>query len=121
MMHKARCWALHEVASAEKLARMLVERTWTLCSGFYVHGHGDHVFLNDATSEDGAQEYAVARRSAEGWLQIESFTMSWSDEGRALLLIKEILAGEFDSVEYAFAVQPRLEMPGRHGCCSLCE
>ena len=26
---------------------MLTERTWTLCSGFYVQGHECYLFLND--------------------------------------------------------------------------
>src|ERR1017187_4285744 len=35
------------------------ERTWTLCSGFYVQGHECHLFLNDSTHEDGAGEWGV--------------------------------------------------------------
>lgn len=58
MMHCKRRWSVAPVATAEELAHMLTERTWTLCSGFSVVGHDGYLFLNDATSEDGAGEYA---------------------------------------------------------------
>ena len=59
MMHKNRVHCVGPVASAEELARMLTERTWTLCSGFYVEGHDAYLFLNDSTCEDGAGEFSV--------------------------------------------------------------
>lgn len=62
MMHSTRRWVIAPVASIEDLARMLTQRTWTLCSGFYVEGHPETIFLNDATHEDGAAEFGAARR-----------------------------------------------------------
>jgi hypothetical protein len=59
MMHRMRRWGVSPVATAEELAHMLSERTWTLCSGFFVAGHEDYLFVSDATSEDGAGEFAV--------------------------------------------------------------
>lgn len=59
MMHSKRRWGLAEIESAETLAKMLTESTWTLCSGFFVAGHPEYLFLNDATHEDGALEMAV--------------------------------------------------------------
>ncbi len=55
MMHAQRRWMVGPVASAEELAEMLTQRTWTLCNGFYVVGHEEYLFLNDATCEDAAQ------------------------------------------------------------------
>src|ERR1051325_8099274 len=97
MMHRTRRWCLNIVASAEELAPMLVGRIWTRCSAFAVMGYEQYLFLNDATSEDGAQEYAVLQRlPSGGYRQIESITFSWCDEGRGLLYVKQVLAGEFD-------------------------
>ena len=123
MMHSKRVWHLSEIPSAEELARMLTEQTWTLCSGFYVAGHPDHLFLNDSTSEDGAQEYAVVkggRLGASHHLQIESITFSWCNHERALEHIARTLAGDNDSNDFARPVVPRLETPEEHGRCHHC-
>lgn len=61
LMHDKRRWSVSSVASPEELARMLTERTWTLCSGFTVAGHERYMFLNDATSEDGAGEFGIVK------------------------------------------------------------
>lgn len=61
MFHAKRRWAVSPVATPEDLARMLTERTWTLCSGFFVQGHDEYLFLNDSTHEDGAGEWGVIK------------------------------------------------------------
>lgn len=58
MVHKTRRWMITEVATLEELAPKLREHSWCLCSGFR---YKDLLFLNDAFSPDGAQEYAVVR------------------------------------------------------------
>lgn len=60
MMH-ARRWRLSAAESAGALARMLAQQTWTLCSAFCVAGREEYIFLNDATSEDGAGEFAALK------------------------------------------------------------
>ena len=121
MMHDQRRWSLSEAASPEALAAMLTGRTWTLCSGFFVDGHPDTLFLNDATHEDGAGEYAVVRRRADGtFLQVESITFSWSDVPSAARMIREALAGAYDAHDFARPVQPRLDPPEQHHRCHLC-
>src|SRR5207302_8575904 len=98
MMHAKRRWSLSEAASAEALAAMLTGRTWTLCSGFFVKGHADTLFLNAATHADGAGAYAVLRRRADGsLLQVQSITFSWCDVPAALRHIEDALAGAFDA------------------------
>src|SRR5450432_2355291 len=79
VMHSRRRFCVSPVATAEELARMLTERTWTLCSGFYVHGHEGYLFLNDSTCEDGAGEFSVIHGGlgAERHVQVESITFSW--------------------------------------------
>ncbi len=81
MLHKNRVFRVVNRAShgnlittPNELAHILYDHTWCLCSGFQI----DHlVFLNDSTSPDGAQEYAVFDIFAKK--QIESLTVSWYD------------------------------------------
>lgn len=119
MMHKRR-WCLSPVATAQELARMLTERTWTLCSGFYIQGHPDVLFLNDATCEDGAGEYGVIRLIGTQHVQVESITMSWCSVEKALRYIEDALTGKMDGNDFARPVTLRLDTPEQHGRCHLC-
>jgi len=71
MMHKNRIWQVKDLP-IESLATELQRCTWCCCSGFRA---GGMLWLNDATSPDGAQEYAVIRESDGA--QVESVTVSW--------------------------------------------
>ena len=84
--------------------------------------HPQYLFLNDATSEDAAAEYAIVkgRRGAASHVQIESVTFSWCDEGRALQYVREALAGAYDQAEFVAPVTCRLETPEQHGRCHHC-
>jgi hypothetical protein len=91
MMHDRRSFSVTNVESAEELARTLTEHTWTLCSGFRL---GRYLFLNDPTSEDGAQEYAVFREPAgtsKRYRQVKSITFSWCSYEHALGYIRRVL------------------------------
>ena len=46
----------------------------------------EYLFLNDATSGDGAQEYGAIKRLPDTWLQVESITFSWCTYESALAL-----------------------------------
>lgn len=118
MFHSKRRWCVGSVSSAEELAKKLTSRTWTLCTGFYVEGHSEYLFLNDATSEDGAGEFAVVKAGigAAEHRQIESITFSWCDHTTALRYIEEALAGAMDGNDFARPVTPRLETPEQHRC-----
>lgn len=120
MMHRRR-WSVSVVASAEDLARMLTERTWTLCSGFSVAGHA-YLFLNDATCEDGAAEFGVIRGAvgSDAFRQVESITFSWSSYESGLDLIRRTLAGDFDHADYARPIAVRVETAEAHGTCQYC-
>ena len=122
MMHKNRVHCVGPVASAEELARMLTERTWTLCSGFYVAGHENYLFLNDSTCEDGAGEFSVIRGGlgAEQHVQVESITFSWCDFERGLAFIRDAPAGGMDQSDFARPVTLQLETPEQHKRCHLC-
>ena len=120
MFHKKRVWCVSPVGSAEELAEKITQHSWTLCTGFQIDGY---LFLNDATSEDGAQEYAVVKCPAnpgEPYRQVESLTMSWCTQEKALESIRRTLAGEFDEAGCAASVEPKLETPAVHGHCHLC-
>ncbi len=101
---------------------MLTERTWTLCSGFYVVGHEAYLFLNDSTCEDGAGEWAVILGDieAERHVQIESITFSWCNFDQALKYVHDALASRMDANDFARPVTLRLETPEQHQRCHLC-
>lgn len=93
MMHGRRVFrvvnGLHgERFSPASLARTLTEHDWTTCSGFRI---GNLVFLNDATSADGAQEYAVFDELIGK--QIESLTVGWMKADKLEAWIVAALAG----------------------------
>jgi hypothetical protein len=122
MMHKNRVHCVGPVASAKELAHMLTERTWTLCSGFYVQGHECYLFLNDSTHEDGAGEWGVILGGVESerHVQIESITFSWTTFDQGLTYIQDALAGGMDKNDFARPVMLRLETPEQHKRCHLC-
>ena len=121
-MHAHRRYSVSIIASAEELAHMLTERTWTLCSGFSVYGHDRYLFLNDSTHEDGAGEWAciLGGIDAERHVQIESITMSWCQFDQALSYIQDALAGRMDANDFARPVTLHLETPEQHKRCHLC-
>ena len=123
MMHEKRRWCVGKVATAEDLAEMLTQRTWTLCSGFQVEGHPSYLFLNDATHEDGALEVGVVRITGPStWIQIESITFSWASREDGLRYIQAALRGDYDAHDFARPVdlQGRLDRPKEHRRCHLC-
>ena len=119
MLHSKRTWVIDPAASAEQLADNLTRMTWCGCNGFELDGY---LFLNDATSGNGAQEYAVVKRDGPGgkMLQVESITFSWCSYDRALNLIRRVTAGEYDTGDYSAVVEPRIETKEEHGRCHLC-
>jgi len=118
MMHKRRRWVIKKATTPKQLARDLTEQTWTLCTGFELEGY---LFLNDSTSENGAQEYAVVLPLPDGaYVQIESITFGWCSFERGLIHVKSIIAGAADQREFRHAVVPQLDTPEVHGRCPLC-
>ena len=118
-MHKRR-WCVGEVRDAEELARQLTGRTWTLCTGFEL---GGYLFLNDSTSEDAAQEYAVVKRPAaagDPFVQVESITFGWCSPAQALAYVRAALAGDMDGTDLCRQVRPQLETLATHGRCPHC-
>ena len=79
-----------------------------------------YLFANDATCEDGAQEYAALKPAGDHYVQIESLTFSWMTQERALNIIRRVLAGEFDHERYDTIDGRRFQTPEEHGRCHLC-
>jgi len=71
MLHIERVWSV-SVVEPTQLADKLTRYSWCLCVGFQCEGL---LWLNDSTSEDAVQEFAVVRVS-DG-RQLESVTVSW--------------------------------------------
>jgi hypothetical protein len=112
MLHKNRRFVVVDVASPEELAEKLTQHTWCGCNGFRL---GELLFLNDSTSPDGAQEYAVVR----GGRQIESITFSWCTVAEALGHVRQLLDGTLGE-DALGAVSNRIESPAQHGTCAHC-
>jgi hypothetical protein len=65
--------------------------TWCLCNGFIIDPEFKSyleevklvkptlLMVNDSISENSAQEYGLFYREDNKWVQIDSFTTSWSD------------------------------------------
>ena len=121
-MHRARRWGVGPVATAEELARKLTESTWTLCTGFYVQGHDDILFLNDSTHEDGAGEWAVCRGriGSPAYTQLESITFSWCTFDAALVYVNQAITGQMDQSEFATPLTLNVETLDQHQRCHLC-
>jgi hypothetical protein len=114
MFSHNRVWSIAEATSVATLAYDLTQTSWTLCQGFRLCGY---LFLNDSTSENGAQEFAVVRE--EDCQQVESITFGWCTEERAAKHLLNALAG--DCNEQMGAVHPwQIESRDQHGTCYLC-
>jgi hypothetical protein len=115
MFHDNRVWCVTRVASPEELAQKLTTVTWCCCTGFALDGY---LWLNDATSPDGAQEYAVLKMACGNGkaVQIESITFGWSSEAEALAFIRHTLSGADDQNGFHREVEPRFETPAEHRC-----
>jgi len=59
MFHDTRHWCVSQVESIDELVDKLGNYNWCCCSDFQIN---NVLWLNDATGEDGAQEYAVYAR-----------------------------------------------------------
>lgn len=120
MFHKGRRWCVGPVESADELADWLTQHTMCCCMGFELDGY---LFLNDATSPDGAGEYGVVKKPRDtgaAYLQIESITFGWCDFEKGLGYIRDILAGQYDQSEFTHPVELNLQTTEEHGRCGHC-
>lgn len=144
MYHNNRRWCVQQVASADDLADKLLNYNWCGCCGFELDGV---LWLNDSTSPDALQEFAVVQRPTHDYKeyrQVESITVSWCNREQ---LLEIIAAVQHDGVQPAvesgpvvrarsvadlyqtlgsigrpagWVVHPRIESPTEHGRCCHC-
>jgi hypothetical protein len=114
-MHLHRVWAVSDLdCTPEELADKLAEHSWTLCTGFRC---GDVYWLNDATSEDGAQEYAIVR--VADLVQIDSITASWCDKADLIGYARQYGRGAADfNLTISRLAPANIAHPS--GSCHLC-
>jgi hypothetical protein len=118
MLHRKRIWSVFPAESAEWLAEQLTQYNFCGCNGFQL---GKYVFVNDATCPDGGQEYAVLMPAGDNYVQIESLTFSWMTGEEALAIIRRVLTGEFDAMQFGSTIDNcRLQSPSAHGLCPHC-
>ncbi len=111
--HDKRVWCVANAANAETLARDL-KHTRTLCTGFRL---GGYLFLNDSTSEDAIQEYAIVKEDTR--TQVESVTFGWCSPEEALEYVQDAIAGKYDDTNFGRIDRRQIESPVRHSC-ALC-
>lgn len=118
-LHKNRVWSVEDRTNAAELAHDLTNMSWCLCNGFRI---GSYLILNDATSEDGAQEYAVIREAT--MQQVESWTVGWMTEEQAYEVLVRLLAGAYDDETWVTpgpAIHAKqVQTPAEHGTCWCC-
>jgi hypothetical protein len=97
MMHENRVFCLAVVDTDEELAEKLIDFTWCRCAAFQLRASPDTLFLNDSTSPDGIQEYAVLRCVEGSWFQVESITFGWIKSLEdAARYVREAVTGVYD-------------------------
>jgi hypothetical protein len=117
VMHTKRSWGVAR-KTREELAELLTSMTWCLCSAFQTEGGS--VWANDATSEDGAGEYALLRFMDGRWKQVESITASWCSREKLLGFAEQADRGEFDALDYGFGSIETLRLDFDHKPCCHC-
>lgn len=95
MLHEKRIWGEPVMpASLVELAEKLVDYTWTCCTAWRADERT--LLLNDSTSPDRIQEYAILRLIEGRWFQVESITFGWCDHEKALKYIEASVGGVYD-------------------------
>ena len=119
LFHEKRRWRVEPAKSVDDLADKLTEHTWRCCQGFELLGY---LFLNDATSEDGAQEYGIVKKDGDRFIQIESVTFDWCSPERAIQIIEDTVHGEYDNgvMHEELNLSRKLDTPEAHGTCRFC-
>lgn len=144
MYHNQRRWCVRSVESADDLVDKLLRFSWCSCTGFELEGH---LWLNDSTSPDALQEYAVVRKPTTedgAYRQVESITVSWCNRQQLLGHIEVIhhdgpqpapdegpvvrARSVGDLLDHlgatresgAAVVHPQVETPEEHGRCQHC-
>ena len=123
MWNTKRRWCVNTIDNVDEIASGLTGNTQVLCTGIRWRGL---LILNDATSEDGGQEYAVIDEN--NGHQVESLTCSWMDPDELKQSLIAIAEGSGRCVLMVTAwtdqkdPRKRIETPEQHRKrrCELC-
>lgn len=120
MLHTKRRWCVTTFEDIDEIASGLTGNTQVLCTGIRWR---NLLLLNDATSEDGGQEYAVIDEKTG--CQVESLTCSWMTPealSEALAALSEGRERRAMVTRWTDQQDPRerIEPPEQHGRCGLC-
>ncbi|BAY59259.1 hypothetical protein NIES2135_61360 (plasmid) [Leptolyngbya boryana NIES-2135] len=110
MLHTHRVWHIKTVPTLEELVKALLKKNYVLCAGFRV---GDLLFLNDSTSEDAIQEYAIVLNVDQAFTQVESVTVDWCSPEELHRIIGDIQAGDYALVA---SIAIRVDESDSHRC-----
>ncbi len=110
MLHPNRAHSITDRSdrSIEEFASELAEHSHVCCQGFRFR---NLLLLNDATSEDGAQEFAVIRCDRH----VEYLNCSWNDAASVARQLKHLLSSTDLGINWAFTLNPHPDGP-----CPLC-
>jgi len=100
-----------EPDQAHALAEKIRNIVWTPCTGFQI---GNYLLLNDATSPDGAQEYAVIDKRTK--TQVESLTISWMEISEIYDILIEFANDTFSHSQMYLGEYYEPEKHGSGGC-----
>ena len=114
MFHDNRTWCVRPDGMLEAVALQVTRRTWPVCTAFAIRGY---LILNDSLPEDGSTDYAVVKRPTKrggAYVQVASLTLGFFSYENALDRLRRVLAGDYDALTSANAVEPRLETAHEH-------
>jgi len=119
-MHTTRRWCVSTIDDADEISSGLTGNTQVLCTGIRYRGL---LLLNDATHEDGGQEYAVIHEQTGH--QVESLTASWMTPDDFRDTLESLAAGRNHCAmvtKWHGKDDPRKRIDTReeHGRCALC-
>jgi len=116
MFFEQRHYQVRAVKDAAELAKLLTQYTWCGCTGF---AYGGALFLNDSSSADGAQEYALC--TLDG-VQVDSVTFGWmsKDQAEAFLVdcLPDIVTGRTPVMQRTVPIH--IDTYQDHGRCRHC-
>ena len=116
MLHDNRVFNVADVATPEDLVVKFKGEVsvWCGCTGWRLNGW---LWLNDSTSPDAFQEYAVVHEAT--MVQWESLTISWMSAEAIRNFIRDFQEAEADGPFFG-AVTNKIETPAEHGRCQHC-
>ena len=110
MLHKRRAFDVTAIDDTKALAEKLFQHTWCGCTGFRLTGPRPLLLLNDSSSPDAAQEYAVFDELTTQ--QIESLTISWMNEASITRQLEALRETAATMPRFSLEPMPSLHHPG---------